>query len=266
VVGQALIEARELVFTYPRGVQALSGIDLSVAAGELVCVLGPNGSGKSTLLRTLAGLLRPQTGRVELGGSDVARLGSRARARRVALVPQSLAAVPEVTVETFVAGGRYAHQGPFARISSADVEAVRRALAEADVADLAQRSLTELSGGQRQRAMVARALAQEAELLLVDEPTSALDPAHQVAVMDLVVELAAGGRGVVVVTHDLNLASQVASRVVLLDAGRKVADGTVEAVLTREALEPVYGPHLSYTTRPVPDGGVRPVVLPWRSD
>ena len=110
---------------------------------------------------------------------------------------------------------------------------------------------------------VARALAQEASLLLVDEPTTALDPGHQVAVLELLAGLARRERGVLVVTHDLNLASQFATRVVLLEAGAKVADGAPAAVLTRAVLEPVYGPDLRYEDWPVP-GGTRPVVLPWR--
>ena len=132
------------------------------------------------------------------------------------------------------------------------------------MADLADRPLPALSGGQRQRALVARALAQEARLLLVDEPTNALDPEHQLQVFDLIAGLADHGRAAVVVTHDLNLASQFATRVVLLDEGQKVADGPVGEVLVREVLEPVYGPNLRYASWSVPGGGERPVVLPWR--
>jgi iron complex transport system ATP-binding protein len=266
VVGGLLCAARDVAFAYPGDVRALDGVDVGFGAGVFAAVLGPNGAGKSTLLRVLAGLLPAQRGSVTLGGEPVRRLSSRERARRVAVVPQGLAALPEVTVTDFVAGGRYAHRGAFGRVGPGDRDAVRRALAEADVEDLAGRALTELSGGQRQRTLVARALAQESELLLVDEPTSALDPAHQVATMNLLAALTCGGRGVVVVTHDLNLASQYATRVVLLDAGRTVADGPVEAVLVEDVLGPIYGPSLRYETWSVAGGGTRPIVLPWRGD
>jgi len=259
-----MVEARALEFSYPGGVRALAGVDLVVRPGEVVVVLGPNGSGKSTLIKLLAGLLSPGRGEVLWEGSRLKGLTSRERARRSAVVPQSLVAVPEVTVGTFVAYGRYAYQGTFRRPVSADRAAVLRALEEADVADLVDRPLPALSGGQRQRALIARALAQEARLLLVDEPTNALDPEHQLQIFDLIAGLADHGRAAVVVTHDLNLASQFATRVVLLDEGRKVADGAVGEVLVREVLEPVYGPNLRYASWSIPGGGERPVVLPWR--
>lgn len=257
------LEGRDIRHAYPGGVRALAGVDVALGAGELVCVLGPNGAGKSTLLKVLGGLLRPDAGTVTLDGAPLERLTARTRARRLAIVPQVLAGLPDVTVRAFVAYGRYAHQGVFARASAEDGRAIDAALEEADVADLAARPLVELSGGQRQRALVARALAQEAKLLLVDEPTTALDPGHQVAVMELLAHLTCHGRGVLVVTHDLNLASQFATRVVLLKDGVKVADDVPDAVLRREVLEPVYGPDLRYENWPVP-GGTRPVVLPWR--
>ncbi|MAE46355.1 MAG: ABC transporter, partial [Planctomycetes bacterium] len=145
-----------------------------------------------------------------------------------------------------------------------------QAMSQADLVDLAARPLPELSGGQRQRCLVARALAQQADLLLIDEPTNALDPEHQIAVVELIESLAHEERAVAVVTHDLNLASQFASRIVLMDGGRKVADGTVNEVLQRSVLEPVYGSGLRYSSWRVEEGaegknGERPIVLPWRS-
>ena len=165
----------------------------------------------------------------------------------------------------FTAHGRYAHQGLLARPSPEDREAIELALEEADLTELAERPLAELSGGQRQRALIARALAQQAGLLLVDEPTTALDPGHQIAVMELLATLTRGGRAVVVVTHDLNLASQFTTRVALLQDGTKVADAAPAEVLVRPVLEPVYGSVLRYADWPVPQG-TRPVVLPWRRE
>jgi len=264
-----LVETQDLSFAYPGPIVGVDGLDFVADAGELVAVLGPNGAGKSTLLKLLAGLLTPTSGSVRLGGTPLGELKSRERARRVAVVPQSLTALPDVTVETFVRYGRYAHQTFLARPSRSDHDAVERALIEADAADLAARPLAELSGGQRQRALVARALAQEAELLLIDEPTNALDPEHQVLVFELIAKLAREGRCAIVVTHELNLASQFATRIVLLDEGRGVADGDVAHVLSREVLEPVYGTNLRYGTFPAPGGdGERPFIVPWlnRSD
>jgi iron complex transport system ATP-binding protein len=136
---------------------------------------------------------------------------------------------------------------------------VTLALADADASDLGSRPLADLSGGQRQRVLVARALAQEADVLLVDEPTTALDPGHQVAVFALIARLAATGRAVLVVTHEMNLASQYATRMILLDQGRVAADDTPAKVLRPEVLEPVYGSELHYGQ--LPDG--RPLVVPW---
>jgi iron complex transport system ATP-binding protein len=209
-------------------------------------------------------------------------------------VPQFLPALPEVKVEDFVASGRYARISRFASATAADREAVGRGLGECDAADLKDRSMAELSGGQRQRVLLARALAQEAPVLLVDEPTSGLDPEHQIRILDLAASIGGGlarsrergtgnGRGAtgigaapgvervagdldvaraaLIVTHDLNLAGQYASRVVLLDRGKVAAQGPVEAVLRREVLEPVYGSKLHYGTWPSGPGAGRPYVL-----
>lgn len=265
-----LIESRGLGHIYPGGVEALADLDLSISPGDLVCILGPNGAGKSTLLKALAGLLPITAGNVTWRGEAMEAWAPRHRARRLAFVPQSLMALPEVTVRTFVAQGRYSHQGVFARATPEDRQAVDQAMSQADLLDLADRPLPELSGGQRQRCLVARALAQQAELLLIDEPTNALDPEHQIAIFELIESLAHEKRAVAVVTHDLNLASQFASRIVLMDGGRKVADGTVNEVLQRSVLEPVYGSGLRYSSWRVGEGAEgpkseRPIVLPWRS-
>jgi iron complex transport system ATP-binding protein len=273
----SLLEARGVVFDYDGPLRALDGVDVALSAGELVAVIGPNGSGKSTLVKVLGGLLQPTSGEVRFGGQLQSGLRARDRARRIAVVPQFLPALPELRVEDFVLSGRYAHIPRFAATTSADRDAVRRALVECDAADLADRAMAELSGGQRQRVLVARALAQEAPVLLIDEPTAGLDPEHQIRILELIASLrglrdggsgpgATADRAALFVTHDLNLASQYASRVVLLDRGRVVASGPVEAVLRREVLEPVYGEHLHYGTWPSGAGAGRPFVLPRRSE
>jgi iron complex transport system ATP-binding protein len=265
----ALVEARGAAYAYPArdgAPPAVGGVDLAVGPGELVCLLGPNGAGKSTLLKLFAGLVRPARGAVLLDGAPCADLPARTRARRVALVPQFLPTLADVRVADFVAAGRYAHLGFWRDHTQRDRAAIERALAEADAADLAERLLTELSGGQRQRVLVARALAQEADLLLFDEPTASLDPDHQVRtfarIADLLAREDAGRRAAVVATHELALASRFASRVVLLAGGEVRADGPPEAILTRPVLEPVYGPHLWFGAAG-PKGAKRPIVVPW---
>ena len=261
-----LLRARGVVFDYPGPLRALDGVDLDLAAGELVVAIGPNGSGKSTLVKLCAGLLAPSAGALELEGRPLGALPPKERARRIAVVPQFLPALPEVRVATFVESARYAHVGRWGRPTRADAASVARALEQCDATGLAERALGELSGGQRQRVLVARAVAQDSDVLLIDEPTNALDPEHQIAVFDLIARLCAAGRAALVVTHDLVLAGQYARRLVLLDRGRVAAEGGVEAVLARAVLEPVYGARLHYGRWPDGAGGRAgaPFVLPWR--
>lgn len=261
------LTTRELEFRFEESdgqAPALAGIDLDVRAGELLAILGPNGAGKSTLLRLLAGLLNPTAGEVCLQERPVTSWSARERARRVALVPQSTTAMPDVTIDAFVGYGRYSQSRLFGGPSAADRAAVACALEAADLVDLNHRPLAEVSGGQRQRALIARALAQEAEVLLVDEPTNALDPGHQLRVLELLTGLSEMGKAVVVVTHELNLASQFADRVLLLREGRAVASGSVTEVLVPEVLHGVYGSELCFGSLPVARGGERPFVLPWK--
>jgi len=257
------LAARDLEFDYPGGRHVLSALELALAPGELVFLIGPNGSGKSTLLRCLAGLAAPTRGAVTLDGRPLAELASTARARAIALVPQALRALPEVRVEEFVAGGRYAHRSRLANVfggeRAADRAACARALDEADAAELAERALGELSLGQFQRVLVARALAQEAPYLLLDEPTAALDPDHQVKLLLLVERLVASGRAALVVTHELALASRFAARVLVLKDGRLVAQGPPAEVFQPAVLGSVFGPHLRYASV----GAGRTLVVPW---
>jgi iron complex transport system ATP-binding protein len=258
-----LLAAKAVEYEYPGPVVALRGADLTLGSGELLCVIGPNGSGKSTLLRCLGGLLAPTRGAVFLEGKDLVEHECIERARRLAIVPQYLPLLPDVRVIHFVLGGRYSHLHRFKGWQPHDLSVARAALAQSDAADLESRLMSDLSGGQRQRVLLARALAQEARILLVDEPTNSLDPEHQVRVFALVRSLADEGRAVLVITHDLNLASQFATRVVLLCDGRIVADGPVESVLTRSVLAPVYGEHLHFGSVTEANGIARPIVLPW---
>jgi iron complex transport system ATP-binding protein len=251
---------------YRDGPDVLAGVDLTLRDGELTVVVGPNGSGKSTLVKAAAGLLRPRGGSVRVEGRELADLSDRDRARRVAVVPQNLDRWPSLKVFDLVASGRYAHLSWWRGPGDADRMAVEHALEQVGLADQAERPLTELSGGQRQRALVGRALAQSASVFLVDEPTNALDLSHQLDVFSSIGALTCEGRAVLTVTHDLNLASQFATRILLLVDGRFAAEGTPAEVLRPEVLGPVYGERLRFGSLPSPMAdGERPYVLPWMS-
>ncbi|SDQ87042.1 ABC transporter ATP-binding protein [Quadrisphaera sp. DSM 44207] len=238
----------------------LDGLDLSVPDGSFTVLVGPNACGKSTLLRGLARVLRPRGGSVLLDGQEVATLPPKEVARRLGVLPQSPTAPDGMTVKDLVGRGRYPHQGLLRRWSAADEAAVAEAMAATGVTDLAPRMVDELSGGQRQRVWLAMALAQQTPLLLLDEPTTYLDIAHQVEVMDLLADLhAAGGRTLVAVLHDLNHAARYATHLVALRAGRVVAQGRAEEVVTAEVVEAVFG--LRCRVVPDPETGT-PLVVP----
>lgn len=238
----------------------LRGVDLALEAGAVTALVGPNGAGKSTLLRCLAGLLRPRAGRVVLDGADLRALDRGAIARRIAVVPQSFETIFPFAVHEVVALGRSARLGLLGRPSRADALAVERAMGELDLTLLAGRALDEISGGERQRTVLAMALAQDGDVLLLDEPTVHLDPAHQRDTLDLVRRVThARSLVTVAVLHDLNLAAIMCDRVVVLERGAVVADGPPAHVLDAVTVGRVFGSGL--------DVGVRdgvPFVLPGR--
>ena len=224
----------------------LHGCDLTLRPGRLVAIIGPNGAGKSTLLRVLAGLIGPREGSITLDGKELSTFDRSAIARRIAVVPQVFDTVFPLSVREIVALGRTARLGLFGRASVADVETVDRALAELELVPLADRRIDALSGGERQRAVLAMALAQDADVLLLDEPTSHLDPAHQLATLELVRDLAARrGLAACAVLHDLNLAAAMASRIAVLVAGRVVEEGTPPEVLRPDVVSTVFGDRLA---------------------
>ncbi len=223
-------------------------VSLEVEQGEWLALIGPNGAGKTTLLRAIAGLVRHE-GAIALEGAPVAGLSRRERARRVAVVPQEPEIPPWLTVSEYVLLGRTPHLGPLAREGADDGDAAARALVELDLYGLRDRTLGTLSGGERQRVVVARALAQEASIVLLDEPTAALDIGHQQQALEVLDALrVAGGLTLVAAMHDLTLAAQYADRVVLLDEGSVVADGSPEAVLTEEILGVHFGTSVRVVT------------------
>jgi len=237
--------ATGLAFGYPlpgdRRRDVLRGVDLSIAAGELVALIGTNGSGKTTLLRLLAGTLRPDAGKLVLFGREAGRWSRMELARRVAVLPQSLELPTGFRVGELVTMGRLPHSRSLFGATRQDEEAVERALRDADARDLASRYAEELSGGERQRVLVAMALAQEPQLLLLDEPTLHLDLAHQLNLLETIGRLRRErGIAVIAVLHDLTLAA-AAPRVAVLDSGRVVADGPPDGVLSEELVRRVFG-------------------------
>ena len=223
------------------GVRVVDGLGFALEEGEWLGLIGPNGAGKTTVLKAVAGLVL-YSGSIRLQGEEVAGLGRRAVARRVAVVPQIPVIPPDTTVLEYVVLGRTPHLGYAGSPGPRDVVAARSALARLDGAHLVDRRLGSLSGGERQRAVLARAVAQDASVLLLDEPTSALDVGAQQQVLELVATLRAGG-GLTVLSamHDLTHAGQYADRLVLLDGGREQASGTPAEVLTEQLIARHFG-------------------------
>jgi len=237
------LEARGVTVRYGRR-EALRSVDADVAPGGILGIIGPNGSGKSSLLRVLSGVRRPEAGQVSVDGRPLAGLSDRERGRTIAIVPQETHPAFPLRVREMVLLGRAPHLGPFGWEQPADLRAAHEAMRRTETLDLAERPVDELSGGERQRVVLARALAQEAPVLLLDEPTAFLDLRHAVVLLDLVKDLAREGRSVGLVVHDLNLASMYCDRLLLLAGGSVVAEGTPDEVLTWARLCEVYGTEL----------------------
>lgn len=258
-----LLAASGLRFRYPGAPRhAVDEVDVAVPEGALVGVIGPNGSGKSTLVKLLLGALEPDRGEIRLLGRRLSSWRRREMARRVGVVPQNESVTFPVSVREFVAMGRYPHLGPWRTEGPEDRDAVERALARCDVESLAGRAFSTLSGGERQLARVARALAQEPDLLVLDEPTVSLDVRHEMEIYELLRELVGGGTTVLLVTHNLNAAARYADRLLLLHEGRARAEGPPGEVLTRETVEDVYGWPVRVVRHPGPgpDEGAPQVV------
>jgi iron complex transport system ATP-binding protein len=238
-----MLEALDISVKYDERV-AVAGVSLSARPGELTAVIGPNGAGKSTLMKALNGARAVVGGEILLDGKPLRSFARRAVGRRIAVVAQEAELRFPVTVTEFVLGGRYAWSsvGAWGWETERDVMVAREVLRETELEEFGARLMSELSGGERQRAVLARALATEAGILLLDEPTANLDLAHQAALLQLVrARCDREGAAAVVVTHDINLAAEFADRVMLLDGGRAVAVGGPPEVLTPGLLAQVFG-------------------------
>jgi len=255
------LEARHLDFGY-RGHRVGSDVSLALKAGEVLCLLGPNGSGKTTLFRTLLGLLPAQGGAVLMDDTD---LKTRARdevARLVSYVPQAHAAFFPFTVREVVLMGRTAHLGVFSSPSRRDRDVAQGAIERMRLAKLADSVYTRISGGERQLALIARALAQEARVVVMDEPTANLDFGNQVRVLEHIQSLAQSGIGILLSTHDPDQAFLCADRVAMLHEGRLARLGAPDEVITAESLKQIYGVDVVVTRVPMEGGAERRVCIP----
>lgn len=233
------LETRQLAIGYRHRVIG-TGIGLTLAKGEALCLLGPNGGGKTTLFRTLLGLLPPLEGEVRIDGLPLGEWSREALARRIAYVPQNHVGLFAFTVEEVVLMGRTSRVGRFAMPSAHDREVSRQTLDVLGIAHLAERIYTEISGGERQLALIARALAQEADILILDEPTASLDFGNQLRVLAHVAALKQRGLAVMMSTHQPEHALRVADRIAFLKGGRIVAQGD-RTVVTPRSLADLYG-------------------------
>ena len=235
-----MLEARNITINYGLR-KAVAGVSVVTKPGEVIAIIGPNGAGKSTLLRALNGTVEPIEGEIRLDGRPINSYARRAVARRVAVVAQEADLRFPITVMEFVLGGRYASSSAWGWESERDLEVARRVLRETETKEFESRFMNELSGGERQRAVLARALATEAKVLLLDEPTANLDLAHQAAMLRLVrARCSDRESAAVVVTHDVNLAAEFADHVMLLKEGCEVASGPATEVLSSELLKSVF--------------------------
>lgn len=234
------LDVRQLsVMRGPRTV--LRDVTLSIAQGELVGLIGPNGAGKSTLIKTLLGLVGASAGSIAIAGKALNAIPPAERSRKISYLPQDHEVAWPLTVEKVVQLGRIPYLVPMRGPADNDLQKVEQAMADADVLELRARTVSELSGGERTRVLIARALAQDADLLLADEPTAGLDPAHQIELMQILRGLTARGRTVIVSLHDLALAARWCSRLILLHEGALAVDGKPDEVLTEHWLRTVYG-------------------------
>ena len=240
-MSETVMEANDLFFAY-NGEDILRGISLNLKRGEVLGIIGPNGSGKSTLIKLLSGLIPPKRGEIRLKGEPLDSYDRRSIAQTIASVSQEVERDFPFTVREIVAMGRAPYMGRFSLESAKDRWIIEDAIKLTDISEYVDRFPYQLSGGEKQRMVIARALAQEPELLLMDEPTSHLDLNHQMEINSLVMELKEEKRiGVIYVTHDLNIAAECCDRIIMLKKGEILAEGEPMDVINSENIKTVYG-------------------------
>lgn len=255
-----MISIENASFGYPKTL-VMESMNLRVAPGEMVGILGPNGSGKTTFLKAVSGTLPLNAGRIKVQGKDIAHMKPRQRARSMACVPQNLDMVFSIRAQSMVLMGRYPHASFWGGHTARDKDIVKWAMDKTNTWRLRNRFVNNLSGGERQRVVIARALAQEAPVLLLDEAVSGLDIGAGIEIYDLLRSLSSGGATVVSAIHDLNLAALYCQRLVFLKQGQIVADGPVERVFTSEIIQRIYNAKVNIFRHP-DTGGVQCVPIP----
>ncbi|HJP95035.1 MAG TPA: ABC transporter ATP-binding protein [Pyrinomonadaceae bacterium] len=251
-----MLEAHEVSVSYEHRT-AVANVSLTLKTGEITAIIGPNGAGKSSLLRALNGQIRHSSGSILLDGEPLERLNRRSISRRIAVVAQEAELRFPVTVLEFVLGGRFAWatNAGWGWETDRDLQVAQTVLQETELTELSGRLMNELSGGERQRALMARALATEAPILLLDEPTANLDLSHQATLLSLVRKRCDQQRAsALVVTHDVNLAAQFADNILLMQHGKTVHSGTPEEVLKPHILQQVFEIRVLVDAHPVTGG------------
>jgi len=251
-----LLDARDLTIAYDRRI-AVADLTLTLKPGEITAIIGPNGAGKSTLLRALNGQIRPSVGTIFLDGQPLERLNRRSISRRIAVVAQEAELRFPVTVLEFVLGGRFAWatNSGWGWETEHDLTIADAVIRETELSELSGRLMNELSGGERQRALMARALATEAPILLLDEPTANLDLSHQATLLALVRNRCDRNEAAaLVITHDINLAAQFADNLLLMKVGRALHSGPPEQVLQPQILQDVFAVKVLVDAHPVTGG------------
>ncbi|WP_460949638.1 Fe(3+) dicitrate ABC transporter ATP-binding protein FecE [Pseudomonas marginalis] len=246
----SILHAQQLDIGYG-ATRIVQGLSFSPPAGKVTALIGPNGCGKSTLLKAFARILTPTQGELTLDGQAYAGLSARQLARQIAFLPQVLPVPEGVSVRQLVAYGRSPHNSLWGRLSGNDQSHVTQAMQRLELDTLADRALADLSGGQRQRAWLAMVLAQNAPVVLLDEPTTYLDISHQVELLDLMGELAAEGKTVITVLHDINQACRYADHLAVMHGGKLVADGAPGEVISAELMRRVFEVQVQIINEPV---------------
>ena len=236
-----MIFFKQLTFAY-EGQEVLYGVTASIASGGIHALFGPNGSGKTTLLKCLAGILRPQSGKIFLEKRDIRQMTAKERGREICYVPQEHQVSFPYSVEEIVLMGRTPHLGGISGPAKRDVGRARQAIQLVGIEEIATKAYTELSGGQRQLVLIARALAQDSPLMILDEPTSALDFKNQLKVWEVLQSLKGSGRTILVCTHDPNHVLWFCDEVVVLHQGQIIAQGPSAQLMTDQLLTQLYGP------------------------
>ncbi|MGQ9464490.1 MAG: ABC transporter ATP-binding protein [bacterium] len=243
------VELKNLCFAYNQRI-ILKDITFAIEKGEFCGIIGPNGAGKSTLLRLIAGILRANSGKVSIMGQELEAFKNKEFARLVGFVPQQIHFYLNYTVEDIIAMGRYPYLEPFQVMKEEDVLAIEWAINQTQIRELCKRPINSLSAGERQMTVIARALAQQPALLLLDEPTAHLDIRHQSAIMELLKILNNQGITIIVVNHDLNLASLFCERLILLYKGRLHKIGAPKEIINKETIAEVYGIEIDIIQHP----------------